>query len=285
MVIGGSTASMSEQSFEFDHVSRSYGAQPALSDISFTLATGQHTAILGCSGSGKSTLLRLLAGLEAPTSGRIMQDGKVASEKERVSIPPHMRRLSMVFQDLALWPNLTAESNVLLALSSGGLRRREALARVHEAMDLCGISHLARRRPGQISGGEQQRVALARAIVGRPKFLLLDEPFAGIDVLTKARIISEIAELAVTQQLTMVLVSHDPREATQLCSYAVVLEQGRVRQAGELNAVFDNPACEFVRAFRDLYSQSTDATDTNPTQHGPRKAPFAATRVPRELGE
>lgn len=257
---------MTERTFKFDQVSTSYGARPALSEVSFTLATGQHTAILGCSGSGKSTLLRLLAGLEAPTSGRVMQDGNVASVPNRVCIPPHQRGLSMVFQDLALWPNLTAEANVGMALSSSGLRRREALARVRETMDLCGILHVVRRKPGQISGGEQQRVALARAIVGRPSFLLLDEPFAGIDVLAKARLISEIARLAVTQQLTIILVSHDPWEATQLCNFALVLEQGRVSQAGPLRAVFDNPACEFVRAFRDLVVQVGTAADAIPTR-------------------
>lgn len=273
---------MSDLSFEFDHVSRSYGAQPALSDVSFMLATGQHTAILGPSGSGKSTLLRLLAGLEAPTSGRILRGGEIASAPNCVCVPPQKRRISMVFQDLALWPNLTAEANVLLALSGVGLRRGEALGRTREAMDLCGISHVARRRPGKISGGEQQRVALARAIVGRPSFLLLDEPFAGIDVLTKTRLISEIGQLAVTRQLTIVLVSHDPWEANQLCSDAVVLEQGRVRQAGALKAALDEPACEFVRAFRDLFAQAVAAADKNLFQRAPSIVPTVATQI---LGE
>ncbi len=270
---------MSEVTFELDQVSRAYDTQLALSDVSITFATGQHTAILGPSGSGKSTLLRLLAGLEAPTRGRISCGGELASAPNRVLVPPHLRQLSMVFQDLALWPNLTTEANVLLALSGVGLRRGEALGRAREAMDLCGISHVARRKPGQISGGEQQRVALARAIVGRPSFLLLDEPFTGIDVLTKARLISEIGRLAVTQQLTIILVSHDPWEAMQLCSNALVLEQGRVRQAGTLKAVLDDSACEFVRAFRDLFAQTVAAADTILTQRAPSQVSIVATQV------
>lgn len=264
---------MSELSFEFDHVSKSYDTQPVLSDVSFIFATSQHTAIFGPSGSGKSTLLRLLAGLDAPTNGRILYGGELASAPNRVCVPPHKRRLSIVFQDLALWPNLTAEANVMLALSGVRLQRREALARVREVLDLCGIAHVARRKPGQMSGGEQQRVALARAIVGRPSFLLLDEPFAGIDVLTKTRLIAEIGRLAVTHRLTIILVSHDPWEATQLCSYAVVLEQGRVRQAGALKAVLDDPMCEFVRAFRNLFAQGLTTAGTNLIRPAPSNNP------------
>lgn len=250
---------MSESVFEFDDVSRIYMGAPAVAKVSFSIAAGSNTAILGPSGSGKSTILRLLAGLDAPTSGRILLDGNVASLANRVCIPPHRRRIGMVFQDLALWPNLTAEANVMLALSATRLGRGKARARAREALSLCGISQIATRMPGQISGGEQQRVALARAIVGRPEFLLLDEPFGGVDVLAKAQLVAEISRLAVAQRLTIVLISHDPWEIRQLCSRAVVLEQGQVKQSGELDAVLAGGTGEFAGALRDAFANATQS--------------------------
>jgi ABC-type sugar transport system ATPase subunit len=168
-------------------------------------------------------------------------------------MPPFLRGIALVFQDLALWPNLTAMGNVLLGLSGAKLPRREARGRAEEALALCGIASLAHRRPGQLSGGQQQRVALARAIAARPRLLVLDEPFSSVDITTKARLLGEIRSLATQQNLTLVLVSHDPLEATALCEAAVILEDGRVQESGLLTDLIRDPHSQMLRTFRDYY--------------------------------
>lgn len=241
---------MSPSQFQFCSVSKSFGKHEAVSRLAFTLSAGEHTAILGPTGCGKSTALRLLAGLEAPTTGQILLDRRIASEANRVVTPPHRRGVSMVFQDLALWPNLTVLGNVLLGLSGSNLARREARQRAEESLDRCGIGSLARRKPGELSGGQQQRAALARAIAARPTFLLLDEPFSGVDVLAKSHLLGEIASLASEQNLTVILVSHDPLEATALCRSAIVLEEGHVQECGVLADLIRDSHSEMLRSFR-----------------------------------
>ena len=169
---------MNHSQFELRSVSKRYDGMDALSDVSLTLRAGDHTALLGPSGSGKSTALRLLAGLESPDAGEVWLNGSVVSERGRIIVPPHRRGIALVFQDQALWPNLSVRDNVLLGLTGLRLSRHEARTRADEALLLCGIESLVGRKPGQISGGQQQRVALARAIAVRPDFLVLDEPFA-----------------------------------------------------------------------------------------------------------
>ena len=246
---------MSDPGFELKAVSRSYGSEPALTQVSLTLERGRDTACVGPSGGGKSTLLRLLAGLEEPSAGRVLMDGRTASEPGRILIPPHRRRLGMVFQDLALWPNLSVLDNVRLGLTGTALPRQQARLRAREALELCDIDHLARRRPGEISGGEQQRVALARAIAVRPAFLLLDEPFSGLDLETKDRLLDQVRRLAREERLTVMLVTHDPLEALSLCDHAVVLEQGRLIESGPFRQLLDSPRSGILRLFRERVSE------------------------------
>lgn len=159
--------------FEFENVTRRFNNHTALSDVSLRFEPGLHTAILGPSGCGKSTLLRLLAGLDAPSSGRILMNGRSASEPGHVIVPPHRRQIAMVFQDLALWPNLRVIDNVVLALSGAGFVRKEVHRRAEEALARCRIVDLAARKPGELSGGQQQRVALARAVAANRTFFYL----------------------------------------------------------------------------------------------------------------
>lgn len=245
---------VSGSSFELKAVSRSYGTESVLTGVSLILEEGRHTACVGPSGGGKSTLLRLLAGLDEPSAGSVLMDGRTASEPGRILIPPHRRRLGMVFQDLALWPNLSVLDNVRLGLASADLSRRRAESRARETLDLCGIGQLARRKPGEISGGEQQRVALARAIAVRPAFLLLDEPFSGLDLMTKDRLLHQVGRLSHEEGFTVVLVTHDPLEAIGLCDHALVLEQGRVIEFGPLRALIDSPRSDILRLFRERVS-------------------------------
>ena len=157
----------------------------------------------------------------------------------------------MVFQDLALWPNLSVLDNVLLGLAGTGLTKPEARVRAQETLALCTIESLAKRKPGTISGGQQQRVALARAIAMRPAYLLLDEPFAGLDLITKANLLQEISLLAAEQKLTLLLVTHDPLEATTLCRSVLVLDNGRIAESGVLADLLHAPQSQMLKIFRD----------------------------------
>jgi len=241
---------MTATRFEFRSVSRLYGGQAALTDVSFVVSAGEPTTLLGPSGCGKTTALRLLAGLEAPTAGEVLLDGKVVSTADRVLLPPHRRGVAMVFQDLALWPNLSVLGNVLLGLAGASLSRDAARARAREALALCGIEGLAARAPGSLSGGQQQRVALARAVAVQPGFLLLDEPFSGLDLLSKERLLEEIDTLSRQRQITVLLVTHDPLDVAALCRRAIVLEGGRVVEAGPLQELLKAPRSGLLRLFQ-----------------------------------
>jgi putative spermidine/putrescine transport system ATP-binding protein len=157
--------------------------------------------------------------------------------------------MAMVFQDLALWPNLTALENVVLGLAGSDLPSEERGRRATEALEACGISDLARRRPDALSGGQQQRVALARALAVRPKVLLLDEPFSGLDLTIKTRLQTQMQELCAAFKLTLILVAHDPLEARALCHQAAVLENGAIQETGPLDDLLANPESITLRTF------------------------------------
>jgi iron(III) transport system ATP-binding protein len=233
----------------------------ALSDVSFRIEDGARLAIIGPSGSGKSTILRLLAGIDVPTSGQILLDGLVVSESGRVVLPPHRRGVAMVFQDLALWPNLSVVGNIKLGLAGQKLSKQESHRRAIEALSLCKIEALAERRPGTVSGGEQQRAALARALASMPRYLFLDEPFSGLDLVTKATLLKDIGALVDAQKVTLVLVTHDPLEATNLCQAAVLLDHGRIQESGQLDQLLSEPKTEILRVFKHVmkgHAQSHD---------------------------
>jgi ABC-type Fe3+/spermidine/putrescine transport system ATPase subunit len=236
--------------FELRSISRVYNNFAALSDVSLRLEDRDRLAIIGPSGCGKSTIVRLLAGIDAPTSGQILLDGSAVSAFGRVLVPPHRRGVAMVFQDLALWPNLSILANIKLGLTGHKLSRQEVQRRAIDALSLCRIEGLGDRRPGTLSGGQQQRAALARALAGAPRYLFLDEPFSGLDLVTKAALLDDIARLIDAHKITLVLVTHDPLEATQLCRSAVILDQGRVQESGLLEPLLRAPKTEILRVFK-----------------------------------
>ncbi|TWI11514.1 ABC transporter ATP-binding protein [Aerolutibacter ruishenii] len=241
---------MNPAQFRLEGVSKVFGDQAALSEVSLDFKFGQHTAIIGPSGCGKTTLLRLLAGLDAPTAGKVLLDGRTLSASGRVLVPPHSRHIGLVFQDLALWPNLSALDNVLLGLPGLRHARSRVRAQALDALERCGIPDLAHARPGRLSGGQQQRVAIARAIAVRPKFLLLDEPFAGLDLVTKDALFDQIAALCRALGSTVILVTHDPAEVAQLCERVVVLERGQVVESGRLGELLQAPQSSLLRRFK-----------------------------------
>ena len=244
---------MTVDAIELRAVTRTYEGKDVLKRVSVTFSRGEHTAIVGPSGGGKSTLLRIVAGLETPTAGEVLFDGEAVSVPGRTLRPPHQRGLSMVFQDLALWPNLSVLENVVLGLSGAMLPAREIEQRAARALALCSIDGLAFRKPGVLSGGEQQRVALARALAVRPSFLLLDEPFSGLDLVTKLNLVDEIRTMVTEQHVTLLVVTHDPVETRRLCRSAVLIDGGRVEEAGRLDRLLESPRSPFLRTFRELW--------------------------------
>jgi iron(III) transport system ATP-binding protein len=225
------------------------GKQLVLGGTDFDVADNESVALLGSSGSGKSTLLRVIAGLEIAERGEVLIGGKPASRDGRLLIPPHRRGIAMLFQDLALWPNLTIAGNVRLGLSGLRLTRDDSQKRIEHALDLCGISELSGRQPGTLSGGQQQRVALARALAMRPKLLLLDEPLGGLDLLTKQDMLKQIAELKSELGFAVILVTHDPVEVRGLCNSLAVLEDGRIAECGTLDEITANAQSALGKAF------------------------------------
>src|SRR5262249_30678623 len=220
--------------------------------ISLRIEDGERLAIIGPSGCGKSTILRLLTGVDTPTDGQVMLDGAVVSQRGRVMLPPHRRGIAMGFQDLALWPNMSILANVKLGLAGRDLSRNEVHRRAVEALALCKIDGIADRRPAAISGGQQQRAALARALAGAPRFLCLDEPFSGLDLVTKATLLKDISHLIDARKVTLVLVTHDPLEAITLCRSAVLVDHGRIEKSGRLKELLDEPETDLLQVFKDV---------------------------------
>lgn len=234
---------------QVQNLGKSFDDQAVFESVTFEVRAGQHLALLGSSGCGKSTLLRLLAGLDTPQQGRIWMNGRMVSEPDRILVPPHERKLAMLFQDLALWPNLTALENVLLGLASVCEPKSALRERATAALDACRVAQFSTRLPGTLSIGQQQRVALARAVAVRPALLLLDEPFTGLDLALKGELIAEIAGLASTLGTTLVLVTHDPFEVKRLCTDAFVIEDGRCAESGELTTLLAAPRSRTLQAF------------------------------------
>ena len=236
---------------EVIQITKKLGDQWVLDAVSFSVKPEQHTVILGPSGCGKSTLLRIIAGLSVPNAGGILMSGKSVSSANRILVKPHLRNVGLVFQDLALWPNLTVIKNIMLVLSSKKMLAVDVKKKARDVLEMCGITSLADKRPSEISGGEQQRVALARAIALKPKYLLLDEPFSGLDLVSKYDLMEELVSLADKQSITIILVTHDPFEATFFARQALILNNGKIEESGlfkELLAQSQNPIIAKFRA-------------------------------------
>lgn len=215
----------------------------AVRGLSLAVAEGEFVVLVGPSGSGKTTALRLLAGLEAPSAGRILIGGHDVTGQ-----PPGARDLAMIFQHGALYPHLTVRENLALGLRLRGTPAAEAARRVAGAAELLGLSALLERLPRALSGGERQRVALGRALVRQPQGFLLDEPFAHLDTLLRAQLRQELQRLRPRLPATL-LVTHDQAEAMALGDRIAVLHAGLLQQVGEPLQVYHEPANLFVAGF------------------------------------
>ena len=225
-------------------VSKYYGDSAAVDDVSFALEQGTFLTMLGPSGSGKTTTLSMIAGFTQPDSGTITVDGRDITE-----IPPHRRGIGVVFQNYALFPHLTVEQNVAFPLEMEGLRRRDALAKAREALDMVELGARAKHYPRQLSGGQQQRVALARAVVFEPPLLLMDEPLGALDKRLRIQMQIEIMRISRNLGSTVVYVTHDQEEALVMSDLIAVYNNGRIEQIGSSRELYEAPATLFVADF------------------------------------
>ncbi|MBX9747849.1 MAG: ABC transporter ATP-binding protein [Hyphomonadaceae bacterium] len=227
------------------NVKRAYAGVWALDDVSLTAPEGKVLALLGPSGSGKSTILRLIAGLEAPDGGEIAIGDETVSASGKL-LPTEQRRIGMVFQDYALFPHLNAGANVAFGLDK--LARAERDAQALAWLDRVGLKHRADAFPHELSGGEQQRVALARALAPKPRAVLLDEPFSGLDAVLRAELRDAALATLMEAGTTTLFVTHDAEDALQVADRLAILKGGRLLQEAAPRIAYDNPASLDVAA-------------------------------------
>ena len=220
------------------------GGHTGVRDVSLAIADGEFVVLVGPSGSGKSTLLRLIAGLEVPTSGRILLDGR-----DVTAVPPQERDLAMVFQSYALYPHKTVRENLAFGLRMRKVAAPEIGTRVDRVAESLQIGALLDRRPSQLSGGQRQRVALGRAIVREPRAFLFDEPLSNLDPGLRLDTRTGIALLHRRLGATMVYVTHDQEEAMKLAQRLVILRDGRVEQEGPPAEIYRRPKTVFAGRF------------------------------------
>ena len=220
----------------FQDIVKMHGDFAALKGVNFEIAPGEFFALLGPSGSGKSTTLRILAGLDAPTAGRVFIDGK-----DVTSVDARDRDIAMVFQSYALYPHMTVAGNIAFPLEMSNLPKTKIESAVREAARKVKIDHLLDRKPGQLSGGQQQRCALARAIVRQARLFLLDEPLSNLDAKLRLETRAELKKLQRSLGVTAVYVTHDQEEAMTLADRMAVFMEGEIQQVGTPAEVFARP--------------------------------------------
>jgi sn-glycerol 3-phosphate transport system ATP-binding protein len=223
---------------------KDWGAFRAVDNVSFQARRGDFVALLGPSGCGKSTTLRLIAGLDIVTSGSLSID-----DRDVTNLAPAKRNLSMVFQSYALFPHLTAGENILFGLSVRGVSKAEQQQRLKRTADLLGLDLLLDRKPSQMSGGQQQRVALGRALISETPVCLLDEPLSNLDAKLRAGMRTEIRGLQKRLGITMVYVTHDQTEAMSMADKVILMNKGRIEQAGAPADLYERPASVFAAQF------------------------------------
>jgi iron(III) transport system ATP-binding protein len=230
------------------NLTRTFGDFTAVDNFNLTLQEGELVSLLGPSGCGKTTTLRMIAGFMAPTSGTIEVDGEVISSPTS-SLPPEKRKMSMIFQSYAIWPNMTVAENVGFGLQVRKVKPDEIRRRVDEILEKVQLGHLRERYPAELSGGQQQRVALARAIVVKPAVLLLDEPLSNLDANLREEMRFEIRRLHDEFRITTVYVTHDQAEAMVTSDRIAVMNKGRVEQIDAPYALYGRPQTRFVAGF------------------------------------
>jgi putative spermidine/putrescine transport system ATP-binding protein len=227
-----------------EDIVKRYGPLEAVRGASLAAPAGALVCLLGPSGCGKTTLLRIIAGLEAPTAGRVLFDGA-----DITAMPAHKRDFGMVFQSYALFPHLTVGENIAYPLRIRGADRAAMAARVEELLALVRLPGIAERPVSKLSGGQRQRVAMARALALKPRLFLLDEPLSALDAKLREAMQVELRQLQQQLGITTIIVTHDQHEAMTMADLVIVMSEGRIQQVGRPTEVYRNPANVFVADF------------------------------------
>lgn len=231
-------------SIELRNVGKYFGQVRAVDGVNLTVKEGELVALLGPSGGGKTTVLRMIAGLEVPTNGDIFVRGGRVND-----IPVQQRNIGFVFQNYALFKTMTVFRNIAFGLKIKKWPKAELQARVHELLELLGLSGLENRYPHQLSGGQRQRVAIARALAPKPSVLLLDEPFGAVDAKIRQELRDWLVRLHHDLNVTTLFVTHDQEEAMEVSNRIAIFSRGRMEQIGTPREVYEEPANEFVARF------------------------------------
>ena len=226
------------------HLNKTFDGKKVLNDLSFDLLEGEFLSILGPSGCGKTTLLRILIGLEKADSGEIWKGGKEIS-----NMTSFERGMGIVFQNYALFPNMTVLENVRYALTLHKATRRDANAIALRTLEQVGLTDQMHKRPNQLSGGQQQRVAIARTLAMNPDVILLDEPISALDVANREAMKAELKQLQKKFNVTMLFITHDQEEAFFLSDRIMVMHDGDIQQMDTPLNLYQNPANDYVRQF------------------------------------
>jgi sn-glycerol 3-phosphate transport system ATP-binding protein len=225
-------------------ITKRFGATTALAGVTLTAAPGSFLVLLGPSGCGKSTLLRVIAGLEAPSDGTLLLDGRDVTR-----LPPAARGIAMVFQSYALFPHLSVAENIVFGLRARHVPRAERKRRLKDTAEMLGLATLLNRRPSQLSGGQQQRVALARAVVAQAPICLMDEPLSNLDAKLRTEMRREIRALQQRLGITMIYVTHDQAEAMSMADQVVLMRDGAVEQDATPPELYARPVSVFAASF------------------------------------
>ena len=250
MIKDSSVNALNSYKVEVKNLSKSFGTNIVLENITFEIPNGKSMVLLGPSGCGKTTILRCLAGLETADSGSIHIANQIVFDRNlNISLPPEKRQLGIVFQSYAIWPHMSVGANVSFPLVVRGVTKNDIQSRLHKILEMVGLGGWADRSATELSGGQQQRVALARALIHEPRVVLFDEALSNLDAQLREQMRIELKQLQARLGFTAIYVTHDQSEALGLADHIVMINQGKIEVSGAPDEIFNQPKTPFSARF------------------------------------